>query len=147
MAANIRKLAPPCILFPSARFGGDTNIFHIFWFHHGQNSIFTRIATCFFFIRQTELITPIRDGRVDTDLIHEFTWELSTSKFEPELHQFPEATPTLFCQRSRSLWRDFSFALTVHHQIGGSGFCHRRSITRVSCSRFDMAPITKRSLV
>ena len=29
--------------------------------------------------------------------------------------------------RSRTLWRDFNIALTVHHQIGGSGFCHRRA--------------------
>ena len=32
-------------------------------------------------------------------------------------------------QRSRSL-RDILFALTAHHQIGGSGFCHRRASTR-----------------
>ena len=31
----------------------------------------TGTATCcFFFIRQRELITPIRDGRTDTDLVH-----------------------------------------------------------------------------
>ena len=67
-----------------------------------------------------------------------YTWELSTSKFEPELPQFPLARPTLFfcCrhlridQRSRSLWRDILFALILHHQIGKSGLCHRRPNTR-----------------
>ena len=67
-----------------------------------------------------------------------YTWELSTSKFEPELLQFLVVRPTLFLLSSFSgLTRDpdlcgetILFALTVHHQIGRSSFCHRRPITR-----------------
>ena len=45
--------------------------FHFFWFHHGQNSsVNGKSDLSFFFIRQTELITPTRDRRVDTDLVH-----------------------------------------------------------------------------
>ena len=67
-----------------------------------------------------------------------FTWEFSTSKFEPECPQFPKAKPTLFLSSSFSgLTRDpdhcgerSPFALTVHHQMSGSGSCHSRAITR-----------------
>ena len=85
-----------------------------------------------------------------------YTWELPTWAFElelpqfpmtrlnlvlfePEVLQFPEDRPTLFLLvvihrmdwRSRSLWRDTFFALTAHHQIGGSDICHWRPTTRV----------------
>ena len=37
---------------------------------------------------------------------------------------------TIQLRYTRLFWRDILFALTVHHQIGSSGFCHQRSITR-----------------
>ena len=70
-----------------------------------------------------------------------FTWELSTSKFEPEVPQFPEGKPTLILLSSFPvLTRDPDLrgeTSSLHwpcmtRLVGGSGFCHRRSITRGS---------------
>ena len=45
-------------------------------------------------------------------------------------NSFPFVVIHRIDQRSRFLWRNILFALTVHHHIGGSGFCHQRAITR-----------------
>ena len=48
---------------------------------------------------------------------------------------------------SRSVWRYTLFALALQHQTGRSGFAiEDPSLEVVSCPRFDMAPITRRSL-
>ena len=68
--SNTWKLAPPCILFPSVRFGRDTNI------STSSGSTMVNILlskngdSFFFFICQTEMIKPIRHWRMDTDLVH-----------------------------------------------------------------------------
>ena len=44
--------------------------FHIFWLHHVQNfTVHKNSDSSFFFFCQTELITPIRNCSVDTELI------------------------------------------------------------------------------
>ena len=83
------------------------------------------------------------------------TWELSTSKFESESHQFPEGWDNFFFRRHSAdwqeipiLWRDILFALTVHHQIVSLAFAiGDPSLEVVSCPRLDMAPISRRTLV
>ena len=81
-----------------------------------------------------------------------FTYELSTSKFGPEVHQFPEAKRTLFLLSSFPILTRYlalcgaaSFALTVYHRFRGfvlSLFRHATNHKALSGLRektFDMA--------
>ena len=68
--SNIQKLMSRCILFPSATFRRDINISTSSGSTMVKNPLSTKIATRSFSFCQTELIAPIRDGRIGTDLIH-----------------------------------------------------------------------------
>ena len=83
-----------------------------------------------------------------------FTWEFSTSKFEPECHQFPEARPTLFVSSSfAELTRDRDLCgetsswhwPCITRLVGLAFATGEPSLEVVSCPRFDMAPFAMRS--
>ena len=69
--SHYSKVCATLHLVSKCQIGMRYQHFHFFLFHHGQNSmVHGNSDLLFFFIRKTELITPIRDGRVDTDLVH-----------------------------------------------------------------------------
>ena len=83
------------------------------------------------------------------------TWEFSTSKFELEVPHFPEAKATLFLLSSfTGLTKDPDLCgetSSLHWpcitSLAGLAFATwDPSLGVVSCPRFDMAPITRRSL-
>ena len=78
---------------------------HFLWFHHGQNSIVHGNSDLFFFvIRQTELVTLIRDGRIDTDWIHGMNCLKTRVPFSQNLH-WSEWYFCLFCAAGLHDWK------------------------------------------
>ena len=86
----------------------------------------------------------------------QYIWELPTSAFELELHRFLAARLTLFLSYSfHGLTGDPdpcdeapSFHWPCNTRLLGRAFAIKDpSLEVVSCPRFDMAPITTRSLV
>ena len=86
-----------------------------------------------------------------------YTWELPTSAFEQEPRRFPVARPTLSCCVHSPDWLEIPIPVTRHPlctDLATPDWCCNcffaigdPSLEVVSCPRFGMAPITRRSLV
>ena len=139
--SNTRKLALPCILFPSARFGRDTNISNSSGSTMVKILLSTGIATCsYFFICQAELITPIRHCRIDTDLIHRMNClkqELRIHKISSEVYgiftSFLLEDSTIQCTGTFED-RMTSFFESLYHFVGCM-FSHRENRHTISLFR------------
>ena len=130
---------------------GEFHVFHFWWYCYKLCSARRVFFTC----RSVWVFLPKSlCNKVATSCRH--TWELPTSAFELELPRFPLARPTLYLL--------YSFTgLTGHpdpcdETPSERWSCNTRLVGRalaigdpslevVSCPRFDMAPITKHSLV